>query len=237
MESVLNLRAAKKRVVILISGRGRNAEALIAAAQRGRIAAEVVAVLSNRADAVGLQRAQARGVPTQVLPHGDYVDRAAYDIALGDALRALQPDIIALAGFMRVLGPAFVAEFEGRMLNIHPSLLPKFTGLHTHRRVLEAGESEHGATVHFVTTQLDGGPRVIQGRFSVDAHDDEHTLAKRVLEDIELRIFPQAIAWMARDELALREGAVWWQGQRLQEPLTLADLEPAFARGGKRDEG
>ncbi len=217
-----------KRLVVLISGRGRNLQALIEAQHAGHIAAEFAAVISNRADASGLDYARDAGIPAEVLPHAQFPSRAAFDAALAERLRALQPDIVVLAGFMRILTDDFVREFEGRMLNIHPSLLPKHAGLDTHRRALEAGDAEHGATVHFVTPTLDSGPSVIQGRFRVEPEDDPATLAKRVMEQIELKIYPQAVAWMARGELQLQDGAAVLRGRRLASPATLADLEEAF---------
>lgn len=218
----------RARLAVLISGRGRNLGALQAAVRDGRIEAELVGVVSNRADAAGLAQAREAGLPVVVVPHADHASRAAFDEALAVALRALAPDIVALAGFMRILGEPFVREFEGRMLNIHPSLLPRHKGLDTHQRALEAGDAEHGATVHYVTPQLDGGPRVIQGRFSVRAHDDAQMLAARVMDEIELKIYPQAVAWMARGELRLEDGCAMLRGRPLREPLGLDDLEPGF---------
>ncbi|MDP3294832.1 MAG: phosphoribosylglycinamide formyltransferase [Nevskia sp.] len=218
----------RARLVVLISGRGRNLAALIAAVNDGRIAADIVAVISNRADAAGLALAREAGVPVQVLPHVDYPDRAAFDAALAAALRALDADIIALAGFMRILTENFVREFEGRMLNIHPSLLPRHKGLNTHAAVLRDGDAEHGATVHFVTPQLDGGPLVIQGRFTVSAQDGAQQLAERVLEQIECRIYPQAVAWMARGELRCEQGVPRFRDRPLSAVLSLDDLEPGF---------
>jgi len=216
------------RLAVLISGRGRNLQALIEAHRDGRIPAGFAGVISNRADAAGLERAREAGIPAVLVPHRDYSVRAEFDAALAQALRRLQPDIVALAGFMRILGDEFVHEFEGRMLNIHPSLLPKYPGLDTHRRALQAGDAEHGATVHFVTPALDGGPRVIQGRFRVRPEDDAETLAHRTLEEVELKIYPQAVAWMARGELRLDAGAAVLRGRRLEQPATLDDLEDAF---------
>ena len=217
-----------KSLVALISGRGRNLQALIEAQRDGRIPAQFAAVISNRADAGGLEWARAAGIPVEVLPHTQFADRAAFDSALAAVLRRFQPDVVALAGFMRILTDDFVREFEGRMLNIHPSLLPKYAGLDTHRRALEAGDAEHGATVHFVTPTLDSGPAVIQGRFRVEAHDDAERMAGRVMEEIELKIYPQAAAWMARGELKLEGGAAWLRGRRLDGPATLDDLEEGF---------
>jgi phosphoribosylglycinamide formyltransferase-1 len=217
-----------KRLVVLISGRGRNLQALIEAQRDGRIPAQFGAVISNRADAAGLEHARAAGIAVEVLPHAQFRDRAAFDTALAALLRRFQPDVVALAGFMRILGDGFVREFEGRMLNIHPSLLPKYAGLDTHRRALQAGDAEHGATVHFVTPTLDSGPAVIQGRLSLAPDDDAERLAERVMERIELKIYPQAVAWMARGELELKDGAAWLRGRRLDPPAALQDLEEAF---------
>ena len=216
------------RIAVLISGQGRNLQAILDAVADGRIPAQVAGVVSNRAEAAGLGRARSAGVPAQVVPHTGYADRAAFDAALADALEALRPDLVALAGFMRVLGDPFIRRFAGRMVNIHPSLLPKYRGLQTHRRALEAGDAEHGASVHYVTEQLDGGPVIIQGWFSVEQADTEQSLAERVMQDVELRIFPQALAWIARGELRYAGGALSFRGQPLAAPLTLADLDPEF---------
>ena len=219
---------SKPRLAVLISGQGRNLQAILDAVADGRIPAEAAGVISNRADAAGLARARAAGIVAGAVPHADFADRAAFDDALARALEALRPDIVALAGFMRVLGDGFIRRFAGRMVNIHPSLLPKYRGLHTHRRVLEAGDAEHGASVHYVTEELDGGPVVIQGRFRVQPQDDEQTLAERTMRDIELKIYPQALAWMARGDLRYAGGGLQFRGRPLAAPLALADLEPEF---------
>lgn len=216
------------KLAVLISGRGRNLEAIAAACADGRIQGEIVRVISSRADAGGLAFAQAQGLPTAIVPSKDYADRAAYDAALAGQLREDAPDIVVLAGFMRILTPAFVAEWLGRMVNIHPSLLPRHPGLQTHRRALDAGDREHGATVHFVTAELDGGPAIIQGQLNVRAEDTPDTLADRVMQDIELKIYPQAIAWLARGELALRDGVVRYRGQVLTAPLGPAAMDAGF---------
>jgi phosphoribosylglycinamide formyltransferase 1 len=218
-----------KRIAALISGEGRNLQAILDACADGRIPARVVSVISNRASAPGLRRAERAGVPARVLEHGAYPSREAYDQALVQALDASAPDILVLAGFMRILTPVFTRRYHGRALNIHPSLLPRHPGLNTHQRVLDAGDAEHGATVHFVTDALDGGPRVIQGAFTVGAQDDAQTLAERVMHEIELKIFPQAIAWMARDELTLDAALkLRFRDRPLDAPLGLADLTPEF---------
>lgn len=218
----------RARLVCLISGRGRNLAALLAAVADGRIPAEVVAVIASRADAAGLALARAAGVESEVLAREAFAARADFDAALAQRLRKLAPDLIALAGFMHVLGSDCLDAFEGRMLNIHPSLLPKYPGLHTHRRVREANDAEHGATVHFVGPELDAGARVIQGRFTIAADDDEVRLAERAMNEVELKIYPQAVAWMARGELALVKGQAHFRGRRLDEVMTMDDLEDAF---------
>lgn len=205
-----------KRIVILISGRGSNMEAIVQACVRERWNARIVGVISNRPQAAGLDFAQAHGIPAQVVDHRAYPDRTAFDSALAEAVQALGPDVVVLAGFMRVLGPAFVSRFEGRLLNIHPSLLPAFPGLHTHRRALEAGCRVSGATVHFVTAELDHGPIVIQSAVPVHADDDEAALSQRVLAT-EHRIYPLAVRWMVEDALRIeglrvhqRDGQPQW---------------------------
>lgn len=216
------------RIAVLISGRGRNLEAIAAACADGRIDGRIVRVLSSRIDAGGLAFAQALGLPTTAIASKDYVERSAYDAALSAQLQQDAPDIIVLAGFMRILTPAFVAQWLGKMVNIHPSLLPRHTGLNTHQRALEAGDREHGATVHYVTAELDGGPSIIQGQLNVRAEDTANTLADRVMQDIELKIFPQAIAWIARGELALHEGVVKFRGRALTTPLGPSAMDPVF---------
>jgi len=217
-----------KRLAVLISGQGRNLQALLDASAAENLPARIVCVVSNRSAVGGLERAREAGVATEVVSHADYLDRERFDRALAAALERHQPDIVALAGFMRVLGNEFIRRFHGRMVNIHPSLLPKHRGLHTHRRVLEGGDAEHGGSVHFVTEELDGGPVAIQGRFSVRPQDTEQTLADRVMREVEVKIYPQALAWMARGELRLERGSVMFRGKRLAAPLSLDDLEPEF---------
>ncbi|NLZ39738.1 MAG: phosphoribosylglycinamide formyltransferase, partial [Comamonadaceae bacterium] len=169
-------------------------------------AAAVVAVLANRPDAAGLDFARARGIATAVVDHRAYAERAAFDAALGAAIDRFAPDLVVLAGFMRILGPEFVRRYEGRLLNIHPSLLPAFPGLHTHRRALEAGCKAVGASVHFVTAELDHGPIVVQSVVPVRPGDDEHSLAARVLATEHI-IYPLAVRWFVEDRLE-RDGAL-----------------------------
>ena len=199
-----------KKLVILISGRGSNMEAIVRAQIPG---AEVSAVIANRPDAAGLAFAVDHGIVTQVVDHKAYPSREAFDAALADAIDAYRPDLVVLAGFMRVLTDAFVARYAGRLLNIHPSLLPSFPGLHTHRKAIEAGVRVHGATVHFVTPTLDCGPVVIQAAVPVLPGDDEAALARRVLEQ-EHRIYPQAVRWFVDGRLTLTGGRVLVQGER-----------------------
>lgn len=212
-------------VVVLISGSGSNLQALIDGA-RGDQPTRVRAVVSNEPDAFGLERAGRAGIETRVLSHRDFPSREAYDEALGKLIEGMDPGLVALAGFMRILTPAFVARFRGRLLNIHPSLLPKFRGLHTHQRALDAGESIHGASVHFVTEELDGGPVVLQARVPVEPGDDANGLAARVLKE-EHRIYPQVVRWFAQDRLELdAEGRPRLDGRTLHRPLLLDELTP-----------
>lgn len=189
-----------KNIVILISGRGSNMQAIVQACAAECWDARIAAVISNRADAAGLDYAREHGVPTAVVSHRDFADRAAFDAALADAIEGYAPDVLALAGFMRILTPDFVQRFEGRMVNVHPSLLPAFTGLHTHRRAIEAGCKVSGATVHFVTADLDHGPIIAQAVVPVRADDTEDTLADRVLVR-EHELYPRAIGWLVHGRL------------------------------------
>ena len=188
-----------KNIVILISGRGSNMEAIVRAQIPG---ARIAAVIANRPDAAGLAFAAAHAIPAIVVDHKAYPSREAFDAALAESIDALAPDLVVLAGFMRVLTDGFVARYAGRLLNIHPSLLPSFPGLHTHQRALEAGVRVHGTTVHFVTPTLDCGPIVIQAVVPVLPGDDEAALAARVLEQ-EHRIYPQAVRWFVDGRLSL----------------------------------
>ena len=211
---------APLKVVVLVSGRGSNLKAIAAQADAGALPIAITAVVSDRADAGALDWARERGMTAVVLSPRDYTDRTAYGRALGDIVAGMQPDLVVLAGFMRILSDEFVLRFLGRMLNIHPSLLPRYPGLHTHRRALEAGDAEHGASVHFVTPELDGGPVVLQARVPVLPGDDEDTLAARVLRQ-EHVIYPRVVSWFAQGRLAFRDGAAWLDGKRLETPLQL----------------
>lgn len=187
-----------KNIVILISGRGSNMEALL----RAKLPCRIAAVISNKADARGLQIARAQGVSTSVIAHRDYPEREAFDAALAAEIDRHAPDLVVLAGFMRILTPAFVARYKGRLINIHPSLLPAYSGLHTHERVLHDGVKIHGCTVHFVTPDLDHGPIIIQAAVPVLQGDTAETLAVRVLHE-EHRIYPQAVGWLCRNQARL----------------------------------
>ncbi|MFZ5561002.1 MAG: phosphoribosylglycinamide formyltransferase [Pseudomonadota bacterium] len=206
------------KIAVLISGSGSNLQAIIDAVAGGLVRAEICGVLSNRADAHGLVRARQRNLPTAVISHDDFPDREGFDQALIRQLEAWSADIVVLAGFMRILTPAFVQHFEGRLLNIHPSLLPRYKGLHTHRRALEAGEREHGCSVHFVNAELDGGPVVAQATVPVQAGDSERSLAERVHKSEHL-LYPRVLGWLAEGRLEYREGRLFHEGQPLAEPL------------------
>jgi phosphoribosylglycinamide formyltransferase 1 len=210
--------AGKPSAAVLISGGGTNLQAFIDAVRRGQLQLELKVVASNKADAYGLQRARAAGIPTQCVAGAAFANRSDYDRALLDALAPYRPGLVLLAGFMRILTTAFLTHYDGRILNIHPSLLPRFPGLDTHRRALDAGDRWHGCTVHFVTEQLDGGPRIIQGRVPVLADDTASRLAERVLA-VEHRIYPQAAALVASGRVVCRDGEAWLDGKRLAEPL------------------
>jgi len=183
---------SKARLVILISGRGSNMRSIVEAANQGQLDVDIAAVISNRPDAAGLEYAQQAGIDAQVIDHKLYDSRESFDAAMAEVIDSYQPDFVILAGFMRILTADFVEHFAGRLINIHPSLLPKFKGLHTHQRAIESGETEHGASVHFVTAELDEGPVILQAKVPVLADDDADTLAARVLEQEHL-LYPAAI--------------------------------------------
>jgi phosphoribosylglycinamide formyltransferase-1 len=195
------------RVVVLISGSGSNLQALIDGMKSGELPIEIVAVISNRPAVLGLQRAENAGIPAVVVDHKNFTDRIAFDRELAQVIDSFHPQLIVLAGFMRILTPDFTKRYVGRMVNIHPSLLPKYQGLHTHQRALDAGESEHGVTVHFVTAELDGGPAIIQAKVPVLQDDDASSLAKRV-QSQEHIIYPLAVKWFAEGRLVLHDHGV-----------------------------
>ena len=203
---------------VLVSGGGSNLQAFIDAVREERLDLRLCAVLSDNPDAKGLQRARSAGLPAECLPRADYADAPAFDRALGERLAPYRPDLLILAGFMRVLTPEFVARYEGRILNIHPSLLPKFRGLGTHQRAIDADDRWHGCTVHFVTERLDGGPRIAQARVPVRRDDTAARLAERVLA-VEHRIYPWAAGLVASGRVRYRDGKAWYDGEPLDEPL------------------
>lgn len=203
-----------KRLVVLISGQGSNLAAILNACQQGRIPGGVAAVFSNKAEALGLTRAREAGVPAHALAASQFADREAFDRQLMQEIDAYAPDLVVLAGYMRILSPAFVAHYAGRMLNIHPSLLPKYPGLHTHRQAMENGDEEHGTSVHFVTDQLDGGPVILQAKVPVFAEDTEEDVHARVQHQ-EHAIYPLVVSWFLEGRLAMRDDAAWLDGLKL----------------------
>lgn len=208
----------KLPIVILISGRGSNMLAIAKAARAGTLPVEVRAVISDQPQAPGLAAAAELGIATRVLRARDFADRVSFDAALADVVAGFEPQLIVLAGYMRILSSNFVQRFAGRMLNIHPSILPKYPGLKTHERVLAARDLEHGVTVHFVTEELDGGPLVIQARIDVLPDDTAESLSARIHQQ-EHSIYPQAIHWFAAGRLHCRDGQAWLDGQPLMKPV------------------
>lgn len=203
-----------KKLVVLISGNGTNLQSILDACASGRINGSVAAVISNRAAAYGLIRAQQAGVPVKALAASDFADRDAFDRQLINEIEAYSPDLVVLAGYMRILSGAFVTHFHDRLLNIHPSLLPKYPGLHTHRQALENGDSEHGTSVHFVTDELDGGPVILQAKVPVFPDDSEAEITERVQHQ-EHAIYPLVISWFIDGRLKMRDGKAWLDGEPL----------------------
>lgn len=193
-----------KRIVVLISGSGTNMQAIVEACQQQRIDGEVVGVISNKANVGGLEKAADAAIPTAVLSHKDYDTREAYDADLQQLIDGFQPDVVVLAGFMRILTAEFTQHYHGRMLNIHPSLLPKYRGINTHQRALDNGDKEHGVSVHFVTEELDGGPVILQARVPVFEGDEASDLQQRVHAQ-EHRIYPLVVQWLCSGRLKLTE--------------------------------
>lgn len=206
------------RTAVLISGSGSNLQSFIDKAAQGEIDLDLSVVFSNKPDAYGLTRAKTAGIATECLEHGNFEDRETFDCAVASVLDTYEPNLIVLAGFMRILSPWFVQHYEGRILNIHPALLPAYPGLDTHQRVLDAGEKWHGSTVHFVTEELDGGPRILQGRMAVNSNETADELCARV-QAVEHQIYPEAAHWFARGRLEFRDGAARLDGGLLDEPV------------------
>jgi phosphoribosylglycinamide formyltransferase-1 len=208
------------RTVVLVSGGGTNLQAIINEALSGELAINLCAVLSDRAGILGLDRAEKASIPTRVVDYQGFANRADADAALAAALADIEPELVVLAGFMRILPDTLVRQYQGRMLNIHPSLLPKYRGLHTYRRAIEAGDSHHGSTVHFVTPELDAGPSVIQYRVPIHSDESETSLANRVQQG-EYLVYPKAIRWFAEGRLRLKGEEVWLDGLPLTEPAVV----------------
>ena len=200
-----------KRIAVLLSGRGSNFQSILSASQSGTLGGDIALVISNRPGAGGLDIARDAGIETALIDHQAYSTREAFDADLAGALESQSPDLIVLAGFMRILTPEFVSRFAGRLMNIHPSLLPLYPGLHTHQRALDAGDVHAGATVHYVTGELDGGPPVLQAKVTVEPDDDADSLAARVLQ-LEHQIYPQAIAWHLSERLRFTAGRLTLDG-------------------------
>jgi len=204
----------KHRLVVLISGSGTNLQAIIDAVNAGAVNAKISTVISNEESAKGLQRAAQSKIATAVVDHKQFDSKEAFDRALIELIDRYEADTVLLAGFMRILTPTFVSHYAGKVLNIHPSLLPKFQGLHTHQRALEAGEKQHGCSIHFVTDEVDGGPVIAQATVSVEATDDADSLAKKVLRKEHI-LYPLVVSWKADGRLKLSNGGVWLDGEKL----------------------
>ncbi len=204
------------RIAILISGSGTNLQAFIDAIAAGEIDLDIAVVFSNNPAAYGLQRAEAAGIPTACICHDDFADRESFDAAVIAKLDNFSPDLLVLAGFMRILGPAFVAHYRGKILNIHPALLPLYPGLNTHQRVIDAGDKWHGSTVHFVTEELDAGPRILQGRLRVNGNENANELQDRV-QSLEHKIFPRAAHMVGTGEVTFKNGQCWVAGAPREE--------------------
>jgi phosphoribosylglycinamide formyltransferase-1 len=216
-----------KRIVVLISGSGTNLQALIDHAQLDTLSGQIVAVVSNRPDVMGLKRAAIAGIPARTLDHHHFSNRTQFDRALMTLIDSYHPDLVVLAGFMRILTPDFVRHYHGRMLNIHPSLLPLYPGLHTHQRALEARDRQHGSTVHFVTEELDGGPLIIRAKVPVLPEDTAETLQKRVLEQ-EHRIYPLAVSWFCQGRLSLRNHQAHFDSKPMSAPFCVGDTQESL---------
>jgi len=209
----------RRKLAVLVSGTGRNLASLLQAIEQGAVKATVCCVISNRPGVRALEIADKAGVPTQVIDHTAYAERADFDAALAQAIDDSGADAVVLAGFMRILTAEFVQRYTGRMLNIHPSLLPLYRGLHTHRRALDDGQSHHGVSVHFVTPELDGGPVIKQGRIAIHSDDTAETLAQRIFSEVECQLYPEVIGWLASGRLELRQGKPALDGTLLDQPL------------------
>ena len=206
------------KLAILVSGTGTNLQSFIDRVADGRLDVDIAIVFANSPDAYGLQRAQDAGIETVCIPHGDFEDREQFDRSIANALDPFEPDLIILAGFMRILSPWFVRHYEGKVLNIHPALLPRYPGLDTHARALKAGDSHHGSTVHFVTDELDAGPRILAGRIAINPSESADELRARV-QAVEHQIYPQAAQLFAQGRVTHKNGDAYLDGELLTEPL------------------
>jgi len=212
-----------KRIAVLISGSGSNLQALIDHQQTHSDLYQIVLVISNKADAYGLQRAEKAGIEHTVIDHKQFADRESFDAELQSALDQCQVDLVVLAGFMRILTERFTRHFLGRMLNIHPSLLPKYPGLHTHQRALDAGDKEHGLSVHFVTPELDGGPAILQATVCIEDDDSVESLQNKVHQQEHLA-YPLVVQWFAEGRLKFEDGQAWFNQNQLEKPLQLSEF-------------
>lgn len=203
-----------KNIVVLVSGSGSNLQAIIDACATKHINGNIVAVISNKPDVYALKRAKNSHIPTHVINHKEYLSREAFDQVVAKQIDVYQPDLIVLAGYMRILTPEFVKHYAGKMLNIHPSLLPKYPGLHTHKRAIEAGDQEHGTTVHFVTEELDGGPIILQAKVPIFADDTEQDVIDRVLVQ-EHQIYPLVIKWFCDNRLSMQQGKAYLDNKEI----------------------
>ncbi len=210
--------ASPCKTAILISGSGTNLQAFIDAVEDGNLDLELTVVFSNNPAAYGLERAEQAGIPTACIQHSDFPDRESFDHAVIAELDRFEPDLLILAGFMRILSPIFVAHYAGKILNIHPALLPLYPGLNTHQRVLNAGDQWHGSTVHFVTEELDGGPRILQGRLAIVPGETADELATRV-QTVEHQIYPKAAGWVGSGKVTFRNGQAWVDGKLAEKPV------------------
>jgi len=211
---------SKKNILVLISGSGSNLQALIEAQKQADFFGKIVAVISNKANVLGLERATSANIPALTLQHIDYPSREAFDTALAKTIKTYDPDLIILAGFMRILTTDFVENFRGKLLNIHPSLLPKYPGLHTHKRALENKDEYHGSSVHFVTEELDGGPLIAQSKTKIANDETEESLIKKVLK-LEHQLYPQVAKWFVNDQIKLENNEVFFENKKLEHIIQL----------------
>ncbi len=210
----------KKKLLVLISGSGSNLQALIDAQDQDDFMGEIVAVISNNENVLGLERATSANIPAITLQHTNYPSREAFDTALSNIINTYQPDLIILAGFMRILTRDFVENFRGKLLNIHPSLLPKYPGLNTHKRALQNCDKYHGSSVHFVTEELDGGPLIAQSKIKITANETEASLIKKVLK-LEHQLYPQVAKWFVNEQLKLEHNEVFFENEKLAQIIQI----------------